>query len=96
MDIQHFGVALILYRIFRRHSQISKFNMAKEEFLKVYDDPHICRPIVDLVDSFTLNTEPEYEAAAEMARPKNQYTEQDFLVTFLQSSQTSHSHHNGR
>jgi hypothetical protein len=57
--------------------------MAKEEFVKVFDDPHIAAPIVNLVDSFIMNTKPEYEEAALLAKPRRQYSEKDFLVTFL-------------
>ena len=40
--------------------------MSKEEFRKVYDDFHINKAIVKMIDSFTINTKEEFDKAAEV------------------------------
>lgn len=42
--------------------------MAEEEFLGVYDDPHLNRAMVSMIDSFVFNTKEEIEVAAEVSR----------------------------
>lgn len=42
--------------------------MAEEEFMKVYDDSHLNRAMVRMIDSFVFNTREEIDNAAEVSR----------------------------
>lgn len=49
--------------------------MAEEEFMKVYEDPHLNSGIVNMIDSFVFNSKEEIESAAEIARQNQTMTE---------------------
>jgi len=68
IQLKTFGCSLILYRTFKRHCKENKFFMAEEEFMKVYEDPHLNSGIVNMIDSFVFNSKEEIESAAEIAR----------------------------
>jgi len=51
--------------------------------MKVYDDMHINKAMVSMIDSFIFNDKEEIENAAELSRNNGTMTESDFLITFL-------------
>lgn len=87
LQLKEFGCVLILYRTFKRFAKEQKYFLNEEEFVKIYDDAHINKAIIQMIDSFVFNTKEEIENAAELARNNGTMSESDFLVTFLQTDQ---------
>ena len=86
LSLQQVVISLVLYRTFRRYARHNKLYLGLNEFNQLYDDPRINRAIVQLVDSFQFSNKAQNEQASQINNKKKSYSEQDFLVTFLETS----------
>ena len=86
IDLQHFCLCVWIYRRFERHALVDKYSLSEEEFLLVLGESQINPYLLRLIDSFYQPTLEELEGSYS---ERKKFTEDDYLVTFLQTkSQT--------